>query len=336
MAYVTGNSTNANDFYADLIDFLKNNAGLTGAVPSQAWVEVWQHATSEEAGIVLRGPGLSNADQVYVGLRLIESSPGDSWRMDIYGMTGIIPTAINLSDHVNVSAPVAMFLDISTITRWFVASGRRFVAVAKMSTVFEACYAGLFLPYGDPTQYGYPMFVGGTSRLNNTDLQLSTSWRSTVQGHQHFMFGDHRVVGSNFYYPTGIVLDPMGSWQEVVGQAGNDDLDVVMAPRNFGLNSSESWAVNFDFHVSGLLQIGYETVRYNMGPNIDDTFSLTPFTIIQTNPSNQVFGVLDGAFNCPGAGNASENLVTVAAVDHLVVQNLFRTGIGEYWALKLA
>ena len=38
----------------------------------------------------------------------------------------------------------------------------------------------------------------------------------------------------------------------------------------------------------------------------------------------------------PGYANAAENIINVGGVDHLVVQDVFRTGYSDYWALKLA
>ena len=47
-------------------------------------------------------------------------------------------------------------------------------------------------------------------------------------------------------------------------------------------------------------------------------------------------GEMDGCHAVPGFGNAAENLVRVGGIDHLVVQDVFRTGYGDYWALRLA
>ena len=34
--------------------------------------------------------------------------------------------------------------------------------------------------------------------------------------------------------------------------------------------------------------------------------------------------------------NAAENLITVGGLDHLVVQNVYRSDFGDYWAMSLA
>lgn len=63
--------------------------------------------------------------------------------------------------------------------------------------------------------------------------------------------------------------------------------------------------------------------------------ALIPCTLIQTNPTDQTYGVLDGAYRCQGYNNAAENLITVDAVDHLVIQNVFRTDTPDFWAMVM-
>lgn len=50
----------------------------------------------------------------------------------------------------------------------------------------------------------------------------------------------------------------------------------------------------------------------------------------------QGLGELDGMYSVPGYGNSVENIITANGVDHLVVQDVYRTGYSDYWALKLA
>jgi hypothetical protein len=332
--YINGIATDAQDLYADLLTALQTNAALTGAVPSQAWVNVWQHASGAEQGIVLRGPGLSAADQIYIGLKLVLSLPGDSYEMYVYGMTGVIGSATDLTGHVNVSSPVSCFLDIGPIDYWLVASGRRFVLVAKMSTIFQTAYAGFFLPYGDPTQYPYPLMVGGTTcpTLNVGDQKINT-WRATTEGHRHFPCGDQNT-GGDAHYPPCNMLTPLGEWKLASGYPGDKDAPLSIAPRNFG-DETGLFNVSVNLSASGSL-IPYNFMRSQQGPCFDGSYSLTPFTFIQNEAASQVFGIMDGCYNCPGQSLGAEYLVQIGGVNHLVVQDVFRTGVGDYWALKLA
>ena len=62
---------------------------------------------------------------------------------------------------------------------------------------------------------------------------------------------------------------------------------------------------------------------------------LMALTLMRSKPGSQTYGVLDGAYRCQGDGNAAGNLITVGTTDHVVAQNTFRSGIGDYWALEL-
>ena len=61
----------------------------------------------------------------------------------------------------------------------------------------------------------------------------------------------------------------------------------------------------------------------------DGSYPLLPFVLAG-------LGEMDGCFAVPGYANAAENIVTVGGVNHLVVQDVFRTGYSDYWALRLA
>lgn len=60
----------------------------------------------------------------------------------------------------------------------------------------------------------------------------------------------------------------------------------------------------------------------------DGSYPLLPFVM-------QGLGELDGMYSVPGYGNSVENIITANGVDHLVVQDVYRTGYYDYWALKL-
>ena len=61
----------------------------------------------------------------------------------------------------------------------------------------------------------------------------------------------------------------------------------------------------------------------------DGTYPLIPYII-------NGLGEMDGCYCVPGYNNAAENIITAGGVDHLVVQDVYRTSYGDYWALKLA
>lgn len=323
MAHVTGTSATALAYYNNLISFLTTNAALVAA--NQDWDIVWTATAGQGAGVVLRGPGLSSQDQVYVGMRLFQNVPSDQYWIEFVGMTAILPSASSYRDHVNVSPlTVRMFLSAGAMTHWFIANGRRFIAVAKISTVFESAYCGFIMPYAVPTSYPYPLLIGACAG----DVTLAQSppldWRSESVNHRNFMSPQRST--SQIAFPSASMLDPAGTWQQIAN---------IDAPASIRIGP-ENMAGDY-FHTSPSDGNSYQAdyVRSRQGDAFGGTKALLPATLVQVEPTDQTFGVFDGAFRCQGFANASENLITVNGVNHLVVQNVFRTGLGEYMAVAL-
>lgn len=316
-AFTTGTVTSHTDLWAKLHSFLTTNDDLVAA--GEAWSQVW--AANDQ--IVLRGPGLSGDDRCYVGLRTAFDPLTDSYSIMMRGMAGVLPGATDIGGHVSVSNEVGIYTDSQPHTYWFVASGRRFVVVLKISTVFEAMYGGLFLPYAVPDSYPYPMFVGG-SRGNNPSSPVS--WRNTAEDHTHFVsphFQTNPVRDSCAW-----MMSPSGEWMRCWNRGGDPGNPVIgMAPEHmFG---------GYNVDQNGSRGYGYNYVRGMMRGGFDGSFPLLDITMVQTVPADQSHGILDGCYRVPGNTNSSENIITAGGVDHLVVQNCFRTGVWEYWALAL-
>lgn len=328
MAYETGTATSHTDLFDKLKLFLTTNVDLVA--DSQEWTVEWEAPIGAPnlTDIVLKGPGLAGGDAVLVGLSLAVSVPDDSYILFSRGMTGVTPESVAIAGHVNRSPLVGMYLDLNPMTYWFVANGRRFVVVMKISTVFQAMYGGLYLPYALPTIYPYPFFIGGT----RGDVAFSpTNWRSVEFDHTHFVSPAAYAQVGNPTHETGAwTLDPAANWIRCWNN-GTDlgNPKIGMGPENL-----------FDGLLVGKLggggAYGYDTIRQRTAQCYGGAFMLSPITLVQKIPTDQTYGVLDGCFRVAGLNNAAENLVTIGGIDHLVVQNVFRTGVGDYWALALA
>ncbi len=321
MAFVNDVAASAGATYDALIEFLTENVDLVA--DGQEWVNVWEHANGPRSGIVLRGPGLSGNDQVYVGMALFADPLLDSFWIEAVGMTGIIPGSASYRDHINVTpSHVKMMLDVGTTEYWFVANGRRFMVTAKISTVFETMYAGLFLPYGTPLTYPYPMFIGGSAGQwrSNTGVY---SWRDEIANHTHYLWGHSAHQESLGTRPdcTGWFIDPSGQWRRV-NATGNQN-EVFFGPHVTG---NESYMG---------MQYGEQTWAIQMTDAFGGDRMLIPATLLQYRPGDMTWGVLDGAARCQGVLNAAENTITIDGVSWLVVQNCFRTSFDDYWAMKL-
>lgn len=325
MAYEHGTASNAADLWSKLLSFLQTNEDLVA--DGQNWEVAWEAPSGapNETDIVLRGPGYAGTDNVYIGLSRVDRPTPDEFEIQMVGMTAVLAGATSIREHANVTPqPVRMFLDSHSTSYWFVANGRRFVVVVKISTIFETLYGGLFLPYADPTQYSYPLFVGGSAGTRPGGDPI-TSWRSTAEGHRHFMHSYENVFNPN-QEASAWTLSPQGEWLRTVSTG--TQATVAVGPRRFhaGLDNAETAA-------SG--RWGYRSINERLRAGFDGSMLLTPHTLVQSYPTNQTYGVLHGTYHVPGFGNSAENIVTMDGVDHLVVQDVFRTGVGEFWALAL-
>ena len=326
-AFVTGTATDQVDLFDKFIDFLTANVDLVSA--SENWSVVWQAQPTDPnpTDIMLSGPGLSSSDEILVSFRLNNDPTNDLYSISICGHTGIIPTATEFNQHVGSSfTKPRMFLEDIPMEYWFVANGRRFSAVVKVSTVYESMYGGFFLPYAPPTNYSYPLLIGASAPDFDSDGPLD--WRSTHVAHTHFPYGrsGHTLPGS--YEATTLLIDPMGQWIRCTGAGSSSDGQVGIGPSQFfpDLYSDPN---------QNSTSPGYESIRQRIRSTFDGSHILTPFTLVQRTPANQTYGILHGVYHVTGRDNAAENIITVGGVDHLVVPNAFRSGFGDYWALAL-
>jgi hypothetical protein len=261
------------------------------------------------------GPGLAGTDEIYVGLQAVNDVPNDIYGIEIRGAAGF-NAAQSFSTQVGSSPTSYVACWNSPMTYWIVASGRRFVVVIKVSTTYHAIYGGLILPYATPSQYPYPLFIGGES---NSNLR----WSDTTVGFRQFVDpgapSSATNSGTNFCFPDG-------SWQYFcnwLNSSGNDSLATLGRSVWPYAGSSDS-----SQQVDNRLR--------EMRDNIDGTYTLLPLILSCETPSRQVFGEIDGCYYVSGYGNAAENIITISGQDYLVVQNIFRTNRWNYWALKLA
>jgi hypothetical protein len=101
-----------------------------------------------EYELILNGPG-SGSDEIFVGIQTYSNVGGDYYNWKMAGFTGYTG-GILFSNQPGCTAGrwPRMLLSNSNISYWFVANGRRFIVVAKISGVYEACYLGFHWPYG--------------------------------------------------------------------------------------------------------------------------------------------------------------------------------------------
>lgn len=324
MAFKTGQAANPTDLYNKLTAFLTTDPDLTAA--GQNWTQVWTGPAAAPTDRVLRGPGLSGQDQVYVGMRLTQRPASDAYFIEFTGMTGIIDNSATYRDHVNeMPNYLRLFTDAGAVTYWFIANGRRFIVVLKISTVFESVYCGLFLPYADPSSYPYPMYMGASS--GPADQPGSAlNWRTVSDRHRSYPWGYYDLDGNGMCDSTGWVMSPAGVWQRNANNGNTTP--VITGPENTQGTYFEGQ--NSD-HSLGSYQLMNRLIEGYGGDRL-----LIPLTLIQTDPTDETYGILDGVYRVQGVANATENIITADGIDHMVVQDVFRTDFSNFYAVALA
>lgn len=326
MAYIHGTVVGHAALYAKLLEFLTTNAELVAA--NQAWEVVWESSALPNpinpTDKLLRGPGLADQDQVYVATRAIARPLNDQHWIEFRGATGPVASANTYDEHIKSQpAAVRIFTDSGTIEYWMVANGRRFAMVLKISTIFECMYAGLFLPYASPLSYPYPLMVGGSAGPDGQGASVF-NWRQESIYHTNFVTPNGQMGGGNQVDTNLWTLDPMGQW--VRANSGTEH-NILLAPRQMGS----------DWFGGGNGTSGYNAQVFDA--HMIDAYGggrlLNPVTLHQRSPSIQTYGIMDGVFTVAGVANAAENIIQAGGVDHLVVQNVFRTTFFDYWALAL-
>jgi hypothetical protein len=298
--------------YLDLLDKLRIFA--TGLAGGEAWTVLrWVH-DSEDNGheLVLQGPGLAELDEIMVGIKTYRSVTNDYYNWKLQGYAGFLsamafdtqPGAIPTSGNTP-----RVCLWPNSIPYWFVGSGRRLIVVAKISTVYQACYLGFLRPYGTPGQYPYPLVVGGSSCV-----LAGERWSVQSGDVRHFTNpGGQIVIGAPPSASTLCLRTPGGVW----GRFLNNYRPSYNVWPYYGANIQRT--VPIELFREGL----------------DGSYPYLPLVLTCTLFTGDCYGELDGCYYISGFNNAAENIVEDGANTLLVVQNVYLTSAGNYWLLKL-
>ena len=338
MAVKMGTAANHIALWDILLDFLQNDPTLVA--DNENWEIVWTAPSGQQKdGIVLKGPGAAGLDAILVGLSREDSDQADRNRFWIRGMQGVLAGAATIDLHLNCSGRCGMFADTNPMKYWIIASGRRFALVCQMSTVYQCMYGGFFLPYANPLAYTYPLMVGATHPdwFDNSDYG-PLSWRSQAQYHHAFPLSHYNNYNSNTnpkQRASCYFMDPQAQWLPANGI--NNNGPVQIAPYQYHEaddNNQTTWDIHYGSS-SNQYSLGYMYQWERIEENVGGGYSISPISLIQTDPAIQHFGVFDGIFAVPGQNNAAENILQYNGEDYLVVQDVFRTDVRTYFAMRL-
>ncbi|MEO1902604.1 MAG: hypothetical protein ABGX87_12680 [Alcanivorax sp.] len=262
----------------------------------------------------LRAPGLSGAEEIYLNIAAYKNVASDYFNWDCRGSIGHQP-AFEFAGQPGVSPNANLLLWDSQIPYWLAVNGQRLILLAKVSTTYQLLHLGKILPYGTPSQFPYPVLVSATtdqagSRWSNSDTDCSS------------ILNPGRGA---FFYTTD------GGWRRVMNR--------------YGVNGDGRWETGylevFPTHINGFGDMGEGNVQFD-GPQIhplpDGSYQPIPLVILCRNSdyaSVNQYGEVDGIFWVTGTANAAENLLPINGVDHLVIQNIYRTNWTEYGIVRL-
>jgi hypothetical protein len=261
------------------------------------------------AEYIWSAPGNNGAANIIVGVSRFSSSAGDYDDLNLLGAFGYDSGQSFTSQPGGNNDVYVPLLRVGSMRYWFVANGRRCAMVVQVSTTYQTMYLGFIDQYASPSQFPYPLAVGG-----------SMSFHSTVP----------------------IVGDPLWRWSNnsisvcafAIANNSPQDLGAQLRMRtNAGV--WRGFSTDPGNTTTGTGQIWpYSGIMNNLRPNIDGSYFLDAIVVNDDGPN--IYGELDGVDAVTGYNQVSENTVTINGISWLVVQNVFRTTTTDYFALKLA
>lgn len=298
MAWETGSATDYDDLLDKLITFLTTDTGLVAA--GQNWTVLKDEEPVSDRYVYLLGPGLAGVDEIHVNLRRFYAASSGAYNWELRGATSY-DGGVDYDAQPGTSDKSFLCLSNGTMTYWFFANGRRFMIIAKIGTVFISGYCGFILPYALPSEYPYPLFIGGTSD-DETMLYTQSGLATSA-----FWKGGYVVPTSGV--TTGVKLrTPGGFWmpfnQSLISGFGGDD-------------SGKIWP-----YWSKLTYNNDDDGIGNLTKNLDGSYTLLPIILYtHTYTVRAIFGELDGIFHVPGQDLNSEDTITISADVYLCFQN---------------
>lgn len=314
-----GSGTTGTPFTSSVVDFTIptgspawQSGDTVAFIMTLPWVAQRAVTGSE---YIWKAPGNDGAGAIYVGAREFNNVAADYYNWQLGGFTGY-SAGVDFGQQPGSMAnsttlrSISMALWNSSIPYWFVADGRSFEVIAKVSTVYEHGGAGLIDCYGSPGQFPYPLAVWGSMAFASEPASTSASWRWSNTS------VNHRAA-------------PWGS-----GQA--TDLEALRLKRLDGY-----WrGFNDGAYITGVGSAWpFANAQANdLRPALDGSYQLIPIVLSEDQGAGTVntYGELPRTAMVPGFGNGAENTVTLAdGMLWLVIQNIFRTTKTDYIAIRL-
>lgn len=253
-----------------------------------AWEVLLYDTVATNRGLILKGPGYSGTEEIFVGFSTYHDVTADYYNLVVYGFTGYVP------GNPMTSQPGARWSAVPAhnqrIDYWLTLSPQRIAFGLKVGIpVYESAYVGKMLPYARPSQFPYPMVVGGMLAANTTP---ATRFSDTA----HSM--PYKGNRSNL-----ALRDNAGNWLQVAAHPWNNS---VLAGTGSGTETQ-----------------------------VRDTGGQYPLLPVILSDANGIYGELEGVFHISGFNNVVENTLEIEGTTYVVIEDVYRTGFNDHYALRM-
>jgi len=132
--------------------------------------------------VIWKAPGLSGTDQIYIGIKTYQnvSTGYYNWKLNVF--TGYLAGNAFSAQPGRVSYNISIPMWAQAIPYTFVGNGQRIIVAVNISGARYSIYLGKFLPYATPSQWPYPVCVGGILVSDSATLYSDTTQTSWFKG----------------------------------------------------------------------------------------------------------------------------------------------------------
>lgn len=200
---------------------------------------------------------------------------------------------------------------------WFIANGRRFIVIVRVSTTYQVGYGGLILPYAPPNIWSYPLAVGGTT--TNPALR----W-SDVSAEMHH-FPDPGTGGNLKLFRYDNAWASAQNW----GSTYRNSSTLTVSPWN-----PAHCTLDLDGNRSSPLEYRRGFFQ-KIQRTLDGRYVLTPATLVQSSPAPAQLGVLEGVYHVPGFNLSAETILDYDDIQYICIPDINRLGNDFFAAYAL-
>lgn len=277
MAYEVSYVDNADTILAHckMVDRIKTLALANG------WTALRDNTATDSREVILQGVGLTGLEQIFVGIKTYYDVGADVYNLTIGGFTGYAAgSAFESQPGFRLSSIPA---HNARIDYWLIVNAQRIACALKVGTpVYESFYMGKIYPYARPTQFPYPLYVGGSLAAN-----VVTRFSETTH---------------SFPYRGNAVATQ-------------------------GVRSPAGWVNSYVYPYNNASLISTWQLR--------DTGGIYHLLPVEIYDATNLYGVLDGIYHVSGFNNSVENTLVIGGDTYVVIQDVWRTGHGDYYAMRL-